>query len=225
MIAIRSVSKLFGEVKAVDDATLEIPAGEKLAIVGPSGSGKTTLLRLVAGLETPDTGEIVIDGSVVSRPGFVEAPHRRRIGMVFQQPALWPHMTVAATVGFGLTDHRSAAASARIDALLSAVGLEGLGRRRPHELSGGEAQRVALARALAPEPAILLLDEPFSGLDDELADSILDLVHRLVTEAMTTVLYVSHDKERGRRLCDQIAVMAGGRIDGTSMWDGPEVPR
>jgi len=169
VISVRNLSKSFGAVAAVEDASLDVGEADRLAVVGPSAGGKTTLLRLIAGLEEPDAGEVVINGMLASRRGFVAAPHTRSIGMVFQRPALWPHMTVAANIGFGLDDSRSAAVDARIEQLLAALELEGLENRRPHELSGGQAQRVALGRALAPGPRILLLNEPFQNLDDELA--------------------------------------------------------
>jgi iron(III) transport system ATP-binding protein len=211
MISLQSVSKTFGGQVAACDVTLEIATGDAMALVGSSGSGKTTLLRLIAGLDTPDAGTIVIDGHVVSSPSSVVQPSRRDIGLVFQQPALWPHMTAAQNVAFGAKGSRAERAHRAME-LLELVGLAGFGDRRPHQLSGGEGQRVALARALAPDPAILLLDEPFANLDESLSKAMIKLVDQTRHRLGATLIYVSHDRDTVRLLCSNVAEMETGRL-------------
>ena len=171
---------------AVDDLSLSVAAGEILALLGPSGCGKTTTLRLVAGFETPDAGLIEIRGETVAGPGRAAPPEARGIGVVFQDYALFPHLTVAANVSFGLADQARAAQATRVRAILDLVGLTGLERRYPHELSGGQQQRVALARALAPSPALILLDEPFSNLDADLRAAMREEIGKILRATGTT---------------------------------------
>jgi iron(III) transport system ATP-binding protein len=209
MIALDAVSKRFGETAAVSKASLCVDRGEVVALLGPSGCGKTTLLRLVAGFERPDEGAIAVAGRSVASPGIWVAPESRRVGMVFQDYALFPHLTVAANVGFGLPRRERAA---RVPDLLDVVGLSGLDRRYPHELSGGQQQRVALARALAPAPELVLLDEPWSNVDPFLRETLRAEVAEIIRPLGVTVLLVTHDREEAFSLADRIALMREGTI-------------
>jgi iron(III) transport system ATP-binding protein len=211
-----ALTKRFGDVVAVDDVALEVRRAEFLGVLGPSGCGKTTLLRLVAGFERPDGGGIEIDGIAVSGPRRQVPPERRRIGMVFQESALFPHLDVEGNIGFGLS--RSGRAE-RVAALVGLVGLAGLQRRMPHELSGGQQQRVALARALAPHPAIILLDEPFSSLDATLRSQLRGEVREILRSAGATTLFVTHDQDEALEISDRVAVMRAGRIEQLSTPD------
>jgi iron(III) transport system ATP-binding protein len=206
------VTKSFGSVRAVDDVTLSLPAGGVMALLGPSGCGKTTTLRLVAGFEVPDAGEVHLAGEVVAGGGRWVPPERRRVGMVFQQLALFPHLDVAGNVGYGLRGRSRPERRARVGELLDLVGLAGYERRRPDQLSGGQAQRVALARALAPAPAVVLLDEPFSSLDVSLREEVRAEVRAILRAAGATALLVTHDQDEALALGDQVAVMLGGRL-------------
>ena len=208
MIQLQGVTKSFGAVAAVSDAELGVERGELLAVLGPSGCGKTTMLRLIAGFEVPDAGEVRIDGRAVSGRDWVP-PERRQVGMVFQDYALFPHLSVEENVGYGLPRKRRAG---RVAEVLSLVGLAGLGARRPHELSGGQQQRVALARALAPEPSIVLLDEPWSNIDPLLRGAMRDDIARILRTAGVTVVLVTHDQEEAFSLADRIALMDAGSI-------------
>jgi iron(III) transport system ATP-binding protein len=208
-IRLDGVTKRFGATVAVDRASLEVRRGEVLALLGPSGCGKTTMLRLMAGFERPDGGTVTVDGAVVAGPRVFVAPERRRIGMVFQDYALFPHLTVAENVGFGLPRGVRAGRAAE---LLSRVGLGGLGGRYPHELSGGQQQRVALARALAPEPSIMLLDEPWSNADPLLREELRDEVTAILRPLGVTVVLVTHDREEAFSLADRIALVRDGGI-------------
>lgn len=200
-----------GGTIAVNDVSLDARQGEILALVGPSGCGKTTLLRLVAGLETPDNGTIELDAEVVTGHRQSVPPENRSVGFVFQDYALFPHMTVAKNVLYGLPKN-AVGREERVDELLTLVGLSGMRDRRPHQLSGGERQRVALARALAPSPKILLMDEPFSNLDPNLSARLQLEVREILHEAGITVVFVTHDQEAALSMGDVIAVMDGGRI-------------
>jgi iron(III) transport system ATP-binding protein len=190
---------------------LSVPAGQVTCLLGQSGCGKSTTLRLIAGVDRPDAGEIRIDGEVVSGPGRQVPPERRSVGLMFQDFALFPHLTVAGNVGFGLPRGMPGRAE-RIAALLERVSLTGFGEKYPHELSGGEQQRVALVRALAPSPRIMLMDEPFSGLDERLRDGIRDDTLALLKEEGTAVLLVTHEPHEAMRMADEILLMRAGRI-------------
>jgi iron(III) transport system ATP-binding protein len=209
MICCHGVSKRFGEVTAVDEAQLCVERGEFVALLGPSGCGKTTLLRLVAGFETPDAGEIRVADRTVADGRTWVPPERRRVGMVFQDYALFPHLTVAENVGFGLGRGERAS---RVPTMLALVDLGGLGGRYPHELSGGQQQRVALARALAPGPELVLLDEPWSNIDPHLRAILRDEIARILREVGVTVLLVTHDREEAFSLADRVALMRAGAI-------------
>jgi iron(III) transport system ATP-binding protein len=211
MIAVDAVGKRFGSVVAVDRASVEVRRGEFVALLGPSGCGKTTLLRLVAGFERPDEGRVVVGGRTVAGPAWVP-PERRAVAMVFQDYALFPHLTVAENVGFGLARRRR---PARVPAVLDLVGLAGFERRYPHELSGGQQQRVALARALAPEPAVVLLDEPWSNIDPLRRGAMRDELAAILRAADVSVLLVTHDREEAFSVADRIALMHEGRIEQT----------
>ncbi|HEX8054796.1 MAG TPA: ABC transporter ATP-binding protein [Thermoleophilaceae bacterium] len=208
MIELDRVTKRFGAVDAVSATRLTVERGELLAVLGPSGCGKTTMLRLIAGFEFPDGGTVTIDGRIVSGRDWVP-PERRQVGMVFQDYALFPHLSVAENVGYGLPRKRRAP---RVAEVLALVGLSGLEERRPHELSGGQQQRVALARALAPEPSIVLLDEPWSNIDPLLRGAMRDDIARILRTAGVTVVLVTHDQEEAFSLADRIALMDAGSI-------------
>ncbi len=205
-----NVQKRFGDVQVVRDLSLSVTSGQILALLGASGCGKTTTLRMVAGLEQIDGGCIEVDGDLVAGAGKHDPPERRRIGMVFQDYALFPHLSVARNVGFGLD--RGGDARRRVDEALELVGLSGFGDRMPQDLSGGQQQRVALARALAPKPRILLMDEPFSNLDPELRISVRGEVRDILREAGATAVLVTHDQEEALSIADQVALMIRGGI-------------
>ncbi len=209
-LACRDVVKRFGTVVAVDHANLEVERGEMLALLGPSGCGKTTLLRMIAGFEVPDAGEILLDERLLNNSRVFTPPERRRVGMVFQDFALFPHMTVAKNVAFGLP--KGANRAQRVGELLDLVGLEGLRERFPHELSGGQQQRVAMARALAAEPALLLFDEPFSNLDPSIRQRVRAEVKQLIHQVGITAVFVTHDQEEALSLAERVAVMIQGRV-------------
>ncbi len=215
MIRLEGVTKRFGDVVAVDRTSLCVERGEVVALLGPSGCGKTTLLRLIAGFERLDAGTVAVAGRAVADGRTWVPPEQRRIGMVFQDYALFPHLTVAENIGFGLA---RGARSARARALLTVVGLEGLGARYPHQLSGGQQQRVALARALAPSPDLVLLDEPWSNVDPNLRETLRAEVTEIVRPLGVTVVLVTHDREEAFSLADRIALMREGTVvqEGTS---------
>ncbi|MBX3029662.1 MAG: ABC transporter ATP-binding protein [Chloroflexi bacterium] len=203
----------FGAVRAVDDIDLEVASGSLLVLLGPSGCGKTTTLRLLAGFERPDAGTIDLDGRRVSGGGVHEPPERRRIGYVAQDLALFPHLDTWHNVAYGLRGVSRPERTARVAELLAMTGLSDVADRMPHELSGGMAQRVALCRALAPRPSVLLLDEPFSSLDQALRSTLRDEVRALLRAAGQTAVMVTHDQEEALSMADRVAVMRDGRIE------------
>jgi iron(III) transport system ATP-binding protein len=207
-ILLDGVAKRFGDTVAVRDAHLCVEHGEVVALLGPSGCGKTTLLRLIAGFETPDAGTVQLAGTPVAGGAWVP-PERRRVGMVFQDYALFPHLTVAENVGFGLPRRERAT---RVPFLLTLVDLCGLGGRYPHQLSGGQQQRVALARALAPAPDTVLLDEPWSNVDSHLRVELRDEIARILRPLGVTVVLVTHDREEAFSLADRIALVRDGTV-------------
>jgi iron(III) transport system ATP-binding protein len=217
-LAVEGLGKAFGAATVLDQARLQVAAGRVVALLGPSGCGKTTLLRCIAGLERPDAGEVRLDDRLLSGPGVFVAPERRRIGMVFQDGALFPHLSVAGNVGYGLprAERRRGRLAegrpARVEEALRLVDLAGFGDRAPASLSGGQAQRVALARALVTRPAVLLLDEPFSNLDTVLRVQIRAEVQRLLADLGVTAVFVTHDQEEAFVVGDEVAVMLGGRV-------------
>jgi iron(III) transport system ATP-binding protein len=211
-VACEGLRKSFGDVSAVDGFDLELDPGRMTALLGPSGCGKTTVLRIVAGFERPDSGSVRIDGEVVAGPGSFVAPERRGVGVVFQDYALFPHLTASGNVGYALGRRPD---SSRVEAALARVGLTGLAARYPHELSGGEQQRVALARVLIAEPQIVLLDEPFSNLDAALRIQMRREVRELLAEVGVTSVLVTHDQEEALAMADRVAVMNRGQIEQT----------
>jgi iron(III) transport system ATP-binding protein len=211
-VAVAGVTKSFGDVRALDSVDLTVDAGRMLALLGPSGCGKTTLLRVIAGLENPDEGKVSVGDRVLTAPGELVPPERRRIGMVFQDWALFPHMSVARNVGYGLPKLHGEEQRTRVAEALELVGLPDYGDRAPATLSGGQQQRVALARALAPRPSVLLLDEPFSNLDTALRVQVRTEVHRLLADLGVTTVFVTHDQEEAFVLGDEVAVMDAGHV-------------
>ena len=214
MLDVRGLGKSFNGNTVLDHIDLTVREGSTTAVVGSSGCGKTTLLRLVAGFETPDTGTVTISGRQVASAERSVAPHRRSVGYVAQDGALFPHLTVGQNIAYGLPGSaRSREVRDRVTALLETVSLDGsYASRRPHQLSGGQQQRVALARALARKPVLMLLDEPFSALDTGLRASTRKAVARLLADAGVTTLLVTHDQEEALSIADQIAVMRDGRF-------------
>jgi iron(III) transport system ATP-binding protein len=210
-ITLDRITRRFGDRAAVDDVSLSLAEGRILALLGPSGGGKTTLLRLIAGLEAPDAGTLSISGRPVAGPGFWMPVEQRGVALVFQDLALFPHMTALQNVAFGLkgtsSDRRATAL-----AWLDRVGLADLAHRHPHALSGGEQQRVALARALAPEPRVVLFDEPFSALDAHLRQSVRDDVARLLRDSGASAVIVTHDAQEAMGMVDALALLEGGRL-------------
>ncbi|HXV07929.1 MAG TPA: ABC transporter ATP-binding protein [Burkholderiales bacterium] len=216
LVELRGVAHAYAEHRIIDSLSFAVPRGSIACLLGPSGCGKTTLLRCIAGFEPLAAGEILLDGELVSRPGFMQPPERRRIGMVFQDYALFPHLSVAANVAFGLSRQPRAEREQRMREMLRAVGLADSAHRYPHALSGGQQQRVALARALASRPRLLLLDEPFSSLDVELRERLAGEVRALLKAQDTTAILVTHDQQEAFALADEIGVMRDGRI---LQWD------
>lgn len=218
-ISVRNLTKKYGTAIALNNVSLEIESGEFLVLLGPSGCGKTTLLRCLAGLETPDAGEIIMGDTVVfsSEKNIMTPPGKRNLGMVFQSYALWPHMSVRDNVKFGLDVLKTPKpiADERLDEVLGDVGLGHLDQRYPSELSGGQQQRVALARLLATQPPVFLMDEPLSNLDARLRMDMRVELKRFQSEAKATTVYVTHDQTEAMTLADKIVVLQSGRIEQT----------
>jgi sulfate transport system ATP-binding protein len=213
VITASSVSKRYGEFAALDDVTVEVESGSLTALLGPSGSGKSTLLRVIAGLEVPDAGSVVLDGEDVTNI----PPQRRGVGFVFQHYAAFKHMTVRDNVAFGLRIRKRSKAeiAAKVDELLEVVGLAGFQTRYPSQLSGGQRQRMALARALAIEPRVLLLDEPFGALDANVRAELRSWLRRLHDEVHVTTVLVTHDQEEAMDIADRIVLLRDGRVEQT----------
>jgi len=217
-LVLDSVSQSYGGRPIIDRLSFTLPQGAIGCLLGPSGCGKTTALRCISGFEPIREGSIRIGGEAVSRPGWMLPAEKRRVGMVFQDYALFPHLTVAGNVGFGLRGQSPADVRARVEALLDLVGLSGHADRHPHQLSGGQQQRVALARALAPRPRLILMDEPFSNLDVELRERLSLEVRDILKREAMTALIVTHDQHEAFALADWVGVMHEGRIQ---QWASP----
>ncbi|MCH2096432.1 MAG: ABC transporter ATP-binding protein [Rhodobacteraceae bacterium] len=210
-LEVRNLVRRYDQTAVVDDVSLTIAPGHVTCLLGPSGCGKSTTLRMIAGVDTQDSGEIYLDGDLISDATASVPPERRSIGLIFQDFALFPHLSVGENVGFGLRK-RGAEQRKRIEELLDKVGLLRFVDEYPHQLSGGEQQRVALARALAPRPKVMLMDEPFSGLDNRLRDGIRDETLAILKDEGTSVLLVTHEPEEAMRMADEIALMRRGKI-------------
>ena len=213
VLSLSGVTKDFGPETAVDGVSLDVRPGELLTFLGPSGCGKTTTLRTIAGLEEPTDGTITIGDEIVSGDGAFVPAERRDVGIVFQNFALFPHLTVRENIAFGLSDVDSDDRAARVDELLELVEMTDHGEKTPDQLSGGQKQRVALARSLAPEPEVLLLDEPFSNLDVRLRVEMREEVRQILKEAGVTAVSVTHDQEEALSISDRVAVMNDGQIE------------
>jgi iron(III) transport system ATP-binding protein len=211
-LSLRGITRRFGERVAVDGITLDVMRGEVLCLLGPSGCGKSTTLRIAAGLERPDAGLVFVGGRLVDGDGHYDPPETRRVGLMFQDYALFPHLSAKANVAFGLAHLPRAEREARAEEELARVGLSALKNAFPHTLSGGEQQRVALARMLAPRPDVVLMDEPFSGLDARLRDEVRGTTLKRLREAGTAVIMVTHDPDEAMRVGDRVALMRAGRI-------------
>jgi iron(III) transport system ATP-binding protein len=216
LLELKHVSQSYAAHRVLRDLSFALNAGDIGCLLGPSGCGKTTVLRAIAGFEPITGGEIVLNGERVSAPGFIVPAEKRRIGMVFQDYALFPHLNVAANVGFGLHRQSRIERNKRVKELLQTVGLAGSGHAYPHELSGGQQQRVALARALAPCPSLLLMDEPFSNLDVELRERLSLEVRDILKQQGATAIIVTHDQHEAFAMGDMIGVMHDGEIQ---QWD------
>src|SRR5688572_3528093 len=214
-LVLRGVVRRFGSVTAVDDFNLGLAAGEFVSLLGPSGCGKTTTLRMIAGFLEPSAGTIALDGQVISSPGAALPPEKRNMSMIFQSYAIWPNMTVAENVAFGLEVRKRPRTEVqqRVERILDVVHMKHLADRYPQELSGGQQQRVALARAIVVQPAVLLLDEPLSNLDANLREEMRYEIRRLHDEFRITTVYVTHDQAEAMVTSDRIAVMNQGRVE------------
>ena len=211
-VQLTNVHRTYGKTRVLDDVSFTAPEGQVVALLGPSGSGKSTILRLIAGLEQVDGGEVHLGGERVSGAGAFVPTEARRIGMVFQDYSLFPHLTAGANVAFGLASLNRAQRDEKALQWLDRVGLKHRAHAYPHELSGGEQQRIALARALAPQPRAILLDEPFSGLDAVLRAELRDATLATLAEARTTTLFVTHDAEDALQAADRVVILKTGRV-------------
>jgi iron(III) transport system ATP-binding protein len=227
ILSIKDISKKYSvESKfALSDVSIEVSKGEFIALVGESGCGKTTILRLIAGFEDPDGGEIILDNQLLSSGNKTLKPEKRNVGMVFQDYALFPHLTVKENILFGLSKVSKAERDSRLEEIVALVGMAEYMDRYPHQLSGGQQQRVALARALAPQPALIMLDEPFSNLDAVLKEQVRDDVRYIIKKAGTTAIFVTHDTKDALATADRIAILKDGQIQqiGTpqELYDAP----
>lgn len=220
VIQCSDVTKMFGSTKVLEGVSFDLEEGEILSILGPSGCGKTTILRLIAGFEQVNSGKILVQDRIVSSPSVHVPAHHRDVGMVFQEYALFPHMTVAENVSFGLQWVNRSERRRRVADVMEIVRLTGLEKRYPHELSGGQQQRVALARTLAPRPVTVLLDEPFSNLDASMRSEMRYEVESILRDNSIATIFVTHDREEAFAMADRIAVMNNGRIE---QIDSPDV--
>lgn len=218
LLKVENITAGYGRERVIASLSFHVNRGEIVSLLGPSGCGKTTALRAIAGFEPISEGQIVIAQKVASAPGMTLPPEQRSIGMVFQDYALFPHLTVSENIGFGLRKRPAVDRKVQIAHLLDATGLDGMGERYPHELSGGQQQRVALARALAPRPTILLMDEPFSNLDVELRERLSVEVRDLLKSEGISGILVTHDQHEAFAVSDKVGVMHGGEI---LQWDTP----
>ncbi len=213
IIELRNITKMYGITPAVEELSFTVEEGEIFAVLGPSGCGKTTTLRLIAGFEKPDEGEIILEGRTVADSNTFVPAEKRRIGMVFQDYALFPHLTVKENISFGLKGLTQIEKDSVVTNMLDFVGLRGLENRYPYSLSGGQQQRVALARALAPRPITVLLDEPFSNLDTDMRTQMREEMIRILRKSRTTTILVTHDQEEAFAMADRVAVMNRCRIE------------
>jgi len=213
MIEVKNLTKAYAGKTVLERLDLELGNSEAAVILGPSGSGKTTLLRLLAGLDVPDSGEIRMDGELVSRPGYVLEPHKRQIGFVFQTSNLWPHMTVRRNISFGLGSIRQAEVRGRLNEVLKEASIEDLAERYPDEISGGEASRTAIARALAPNPKYLFLDEPLIHLDPELKLKIMAYILESWKRTRASMIYVTHDRDEATEIPGYTFYLRSGRLE------------
>lgn len=210
-IILNKVSINYGAGKILDNLSFSLETGERTVIAGPSGCGKTTVLRLIAGLEIPDEGEILIEGRLVSKPGWILPPNKRKIGFVFQAPSLWPHMTVEQNIVFGLARLPEKKAEERLKEIMEKTSILHLAGRFPDQISGGEARRVSIARALAPAPQFLLMDEPLTNLDKSLKEGLLSMINKLAEDEKVTLLYVTHDLDEAAFITNRILTLKEGR--------------
>ena len=213
IIELKNISKYYGKTPAVENLSFSVKKGEIFAILGPSGCGKTTTLRLIAGFDKPDKGELILGGKTVADHETFLQPEKRNVGMVFQDYALFPHITVKENISFGLKDMNDEEKDAIVENMLDFVGLPGVGDRYPHNLSGGQQQRVALARALAPCPIMVLLDEPFSNLDADMRTQMREEMLKILRKAKTTAILVTHDQEEAFAMADYVAVLNNGKME------------
>ena len=218
LLSLKGIHCSYEDRVVVQDLSMHVNRGNLVCLLGPSGCGKTTVLRAIAGFHPLDAGEICISGRSVSSPGYTLPPEKRRLGMVFQDYALFPHLDIARNISFGLRHFTLAHQKQIVEAMLEVVGLEGLEQRYPHELSGGQQQRVALARALAPQPDLILMDEPFSNLDVELRERLSEEVRQILKKQGITMVLVTHDQHEAFALGDQVGVMHEGHL---LQWDTP----
>jgi iron(III) transport system ATP-binding protein len=218
LLAVNNVEIRYQQTVAVNDLSFHVKHGSLVSLLGPSGCGKTTLLRAIAGFEPLTAGEIILGERIISRPGQSLPPEKRRIGMVFQDYALFPHLTITQNIGFGLRGHTKKQQRIIADNMLELVGLSGMGDRYAHELSGGQQQRIALARALAPKPELILMDEPFSNLDVELRERLSIEVREILKDQQMTGILVTHDQNEAFAMADQIGVINQGKLQ---QWDTP----